>query len=735
MPQDKSSPRKDKKPKAKKTEIQQPPIVSPTVNNDETTVNKYKTILLGILGVAILVLGVFFALNLKPESKDVAQEPAAPIAEDIDREDPVFLRIGLSSPPDCETVLNYYQDNALKQVTAWGLHGNEPVIGFPEPAIRGPMADVISQTSEASSAESAGDYSQTNIQVQGVEEADFVKTDGNYIYVLDGKTVKIIDVRQTNTDTPPAIVGKVDLDTQGITMLLSLKPSNNNAGNLIDTLIILARGDSHSSFRLVQIDINNREAPRIIADFTVDGRYTGVRMADNVIRLSTVSSPLGFKWQTPAGSGLLAEENALEANKELIRNSTLSNWVPSYKDNLNAKGKTDFFVDCAQMLIPNVFSGLDTLSITTFESSKRLNAGDWRGLGLAASGESIYATTNSFYVATQEITDEKQTADGDDQNSLQADLKTIIHKFGIKAKSTSLPARPVYVASGEVDGTLLNQFAMDEYQGDLRVAVTLESFSARTRFSENHVKILRPNKGVFEEIGAVTGLGVNERIFAVRFMGAEAYVVTFQRIDPLYALDLSDPTNPKALGELKITGFSSYLHPVGENLLLGIGQEANLQGQTEGLQISLFDTSDNANLKRVDQLLVADTQADSVTGWSSSPAENDHHAFLFHDDVSYVPYNAYWRVDRPTDTLPDTRRFSAELDAGILALEVKDNRSLSVKYTLKASTQKGNDPDKTVVLEPIRTIVVDDLIYGLTDRGELITWQSSDGEFLHTMSY
>ena len=111
--------------------------------------------------------------------------------------------------------------------------------------------------------------------------------------------------------------------------------------------------------------------------------------------------------------------------------------------------------------------------------------------------------------------------------------------------------------------------------------MTIENFEENTR--ENHIKVLRPNQGVFEEIGTVSGLGIDERIFAVRFMGPQAYIVTFRQIDPLYALDLSDPTNPKALGELKIPGFSSYLHPVGGNLLLGIGQEANLDGRTQGL--------------------------------------------------------------------------------------------------------------------------------------------------------
>ena len=234
-----------------------------------------------------------------------------------------------------------------------------------------------------------------------------------------------------------------------------------------------------------------------------------------------------------------------------------------------------------------------------------------------------------------------------------------------------------------------------------------------------------------EEIGTITGLGIDERIFAVRFMGPQAYIVTFRQIDPLYALDLSDPTNPKALGELKITGFSSYLHPVGENLLLGIGQEADQDGRIEGLQISLFDTSDPTDPQRVDQLLLQDildlSEADEIdTIGSSSPVERDHRAFLFYENSAFIPYESYWSS------------YSAGgwgSEAGILVIEVKDG-ALSVENVLKAVRQKDNNQaDREMYLEPIRTIVVDDLIYGITGNGELITWRASTGELLHLISY
>ncbi len=658
----------------------------------------------------------------------------SPISETIDQENPVFLRVGLVSPIGCDAVLDYYKENALKKVTPWGL-GDRWVTTF-GPELGLDVVAVDSNESQASSSEPS--YSATNIQVEGVDEADIVKTDGDYIYVLSGQALKIIDISQEDEANPPVVIAEVELDFYGTDMLLSLKPAGEDS--LSNTLIVVGHGNGYQ-FRLVQVDIDDRKSPKVTADFAIDGNYVGIRLADNIVRLVTASQPLGFDWETPSGSGLRAEDKALEANKEIIRNSDLSNWVPAYKDNLKEDSKLDSLMDCSQMLTPNVFSGLNTLSIMTFNASEKLDAGSWQAIGLAADGQGIYATADHVYVATTEPADEAEADDSatDPPVVPAADLKTIIHKFGIERSGESgsgteanreLPnARPVYMASGEVTGTLLNQFSMDEYQGDLRVAVTIEDFNENMR--ENHVKVLRPQRGILEEIGTISGLGIDERIFAVRFMGSQAYVVTFRQIDPLYALDLSDPQNPKALGELKITGFSSYLHPVGDNLLLGIGQEADQDGRTEGLQISLFDTSDPTSPQRTHQLLLQDVLdlggADSVSyTWSSSAAERDHRAFLFYQDSAFIPYEISW-------SSRSSRDWGSQ--AGILVVEAKD-RVLSVENVLKATRQKDNDQTgQEIYLEPIRTIVVDDTVYGITRAGELIAWRASSGELLHLVTY
>ena len=704
---------------------------------------------LAVITVPLIVVVLIIILIFQTADSPVNQPAVSPISTEINQQDPVFRRIGLaaltipSASTDCSPVLNYYQENALEQVGPWGLNDQNRL--WPHEEIIVDTAAVSAEADAASSsqsqpAKSQTDYSTTNIQVEGVDEADIVKTDGRYIYILAGQKLKIIDVSQASADSSPELVAEVDLGFQAGEMLLSLKPAARK--DLNDSLIVTGRG-GFNQLRLVQINIDDRQNPEVAADFTIDGRVVGVRLADNIVRLVMVASPLGFDWVQPAGSGLRAEDQALAANKEIIRQSNLNNWIPAYKDNLQPATATGSLVDCSQMLAPHIFAGLDTLSIIAFNASKKLTGGSWRSIGLATGGQEIYASPDHVYVAMTEPADQALIDDvAEDSISIarpapETNLKTVIHKFGLEDLQESgtvdgvqpvAGIRPVYMASGQVEGVLLNQFSIDEYQADLRLAVTIENSAAGQ--TENHIKILRSNQGILKEIGTIPGLGIDERIYAVRFMGPQAYIVTFRQVDPLYALDLSNPKQPKVLGELKITGFSSYLHPVAENLLLGVGQEADPRtGAIEGLQISLFDTSDPTDPRIVSRLLLDDVLqlklTDDFNSNSFSPVEHDHRAFLFHNQLSFIPYDAGWFGSRQ-----DSFRQNWHTQTGILVIEVKD-KTLSVKNNLKA-VDDTNQPesDWRKHLRPIRTVVIDDLVYGVADGGRLIVWQLANGRLI-----
>ena len=185
-----------------------------------------------------------------------------------------------------------------------------------------------------------------------------------------------------------------------------------------------------------------------------------------------------------------------------------------------------------------------------------------------------------------------------------------------------------------MEGRLLNQFAMSEYEGDLRVATTTDDWGEFGDQSESTVFVLRPEGDELRQISSVGGLGKDEQIYAVRFIENLAYVVTFRQTDPLYVIDLADPTNPVEAGELKIPGYSAYLHPVGDGLLLGVGQDATDEGRTTGTQLSLFDVSDPTNPQRISTL--------PIGGYSE--VEWDHKAFLYWpaDGTIVLPVSPGW---------------------------------------------------------------------------------------------
>ena len=229
-------------------------------------------------------------------------------------------------------------------------------------------------------------------------------------------------------------------------------------------------------------------------------------------------------------------------------------------------------------------------------------------------GENVYASAGGLYVATEQWVDPMNPSD---VLVPSGEARTAIHKFDI-----SDPAETRYVGSGDVTGYILNQWSMSEHDGYFRVASTTNPgwFGDVAQESQSFVTVLEEQGGELIKVGQVGGLGRGERIYGVRFMGEIGYVVTFRQIDPLYTVDLSDPRGPKVRGELKIPGYSAYLHPLGDGLLLGVGQDGDLDGRALGTQVSVFDVSDLQNPVRISRQTLGN-------GWSE--AEFDHHAFLY----------------------------------------------------------------------------------------------------------
>jgi uncharacterized secreted protein with C-terminal beta-propeller domain len=223
---------------------------------------------------------------------------------------------------------------------------------------------------------------------------------------------------------------------------------------------------------------------------------------------------------------------------------------------------------------------------------------------------------------------------------------TVIHKIGIDNGAIR------YLAKGEVPGYLKNQFAMDEYGGNLRVATTSDVRTTRGQYEYNNVFVL---DGTMKTIGTLTHIAEQEKIYSTRFIGDRLYMVTFKRIDPFFVIDLSSPQNPKILGKLKVPGYSDYLHPYDSTHIIGIGKETGTNDwggvSTKGLKLAFFDVSDVEHPRQVDKVEIGDPGSDSA-------ALSDHRAFLFDKtkNLLVIPARVVQMIDMPEKYTSDQQR-------------------------------------------------------------------------------
>lgn len=447
-------------------------------------------------------------------------------------------------------------------------------------------------------------YGETNVQVDGVEEGDILKNDGAYLYVLRWTTergyVDIVDIRDKAQMRSVSQIEVCRAETVDGTSTYT------NISELFitgDTLTVLYTASSYSvSSEMPEIygagtagttktvaavyDVTDRAAPVLRYTYAVDGSLISSRMTDSTLLLVTEYSVPLYK------------------NDSDLKNAS----VPCfYKDGV----KTRFPANTV-CLTANTESQ-SYLTVTLLDTaSDGTNAQMKAVLG---SGTDIYCTENTLLVAAPDYTDAVTYSNetGDEIASFTpAAADTRLFVF-------SLEGGVRYQGSTKLDGTLLNQFSMGAYGGYYRIATTAENGSILTILNES-----------LETVGELRGLAPGEDIYAIRFLSDMAYIVTFYQTDPLFILDLSDPADPEVAGELKIPGFSDYLHPYAENLLIGIGESGNENGATGRLKVTLFDVSDKQNPKELSSVVFDDRL------YSHSMARTDHRAYLALPDGAFA---------------------------------------------------------------------------------------------------
>jgi len=541
----------------------------------------------------------------------------------------------------CEELLDYFQEHALEQVGPWGFGMGAQMGAMEDMAGAAEGGDVSRDRAAASDSagggDGGGDFSGTNNQEEGVEEPDIVQTDGEIIVTSVQGRMVVVDVASGQK------VGAVALPSRrGGTGAAELLLDRANDRVLALTrewgggVSPLPRMDGMSTYPAFEstrtvvtlVDISDPSTPTVSGSIRLEGDYRSARMQDGTARVVMVTTPPGLSFVQPTNGSLVAEEAAEAANREIVEATTLDDWLPHVQtlgaDATRSAG-TELAVPCEDIARPPEFSGLSTMSVLTIDlGASSLDVGS--ASGLVASGSTVYASTDRLVVATSPW--EAWSFIGPDimPRGASGPATTTLHTFDLsEGDSTD------YVASGTVEGRLLNQFSVDEADGIIRVATTQDGRGSTS--SSSSLVVLAEDGDRLVEQGRVDGLGKTEQIYAVRYLSADtAAVVTFRQTDPLYLVDTSDPTAPEVTGELKIPGYSAYLHPLGDGLLLGVGQDATDEGQTTGLQVSLFDISDPS----------APTQVSKQT-WVNhySEVEHDHRAFTSWPQTGQVFLPAY----------------------------------------------------------------------------------------------
>jgi len=569
--------------------------------------------------------------------------------------------------------------------------------------------------------------------------------------------------------------------------------------------------------RLTVIDVSDPSSPSVTETYDIEGNMADARMVEGIIYVALNYDVLQVPYELiqdlqeldlPEPDWSVSEEARRATANGFAGDihDTVINYledggrdalIPDLRVGDDNDTRADIF-ECSDFMRPAQRSQLGVLAVVGFDPA---TGDEPTGMGLLATGWQVYGSTDNLYVAqdsrwwwwTQD--DEPVT-------------KTYIHQFGLNNGS------PRYAASGEVDGWLLNSYAMSEYDRHLRVATSDQTWgwandgdvavgtgTATTtdagpanepastepapiddevdedggtdsdggvvdtdsdeppvvepepepepepmpfpdpdnvdpNADANNVFVLERNGLELEVVGEVRGLAPNEQIFAIRFMGDRGYMVTFRQVDPLFTIDLSDPTNPEVLGELHITGFSNYLHPVGDDHLIGLGQEADMNGRVEGLHLQLFDVSDMTNPERIHHLVFD-------SSWSYSEAQHNPHAITYWDEQGLLALPVTienWDGRDGYDFFSGLIIYDVSIEDGFTEVGRVSHAELAIEAYC-SETGEGYDymcsgeESLSWAVQMRRSVFMDDYVFAISSLGVSSSTIESADELLATVNF
>ncbi len=547
-----------------------------------------------------------------------------------------------------------FRDFVKKNSNAQGRIG-----GFGDFAVAEGFQAAPSIASADSKSAGASTYSRTNIQVEGVDEPDIVKNDGKYIYTLSGNTVFIVDAYPASEIR---VLSNISLNNTGFRnifvnndklIIFSDEYVRDDSCSSVSEegyklgIPCIIRGESRTSVYIY--DISDRNNPKQIKNISFSGNYVDSRMIGDYIytvsqnyidinypvfpmyRINGVESSIAIEdiYYSPLSdeSFVFTSISAIEVDGDGFNNKVYllgsSNQIYVSQDNiyLTYTKYIRYEVRSERLLKEDIIPMLPSELKAKVEGIINSDKDTYEKVRL--SWLEIYNYSSSLRGEEKARFDEmlrNKSVEFENRISKESE-KTIINKISVDEDDID------YIDQGEVSCHLFNKSSMEEYNDNFRIATTTGGWGGNNL---NHLFILDEDLDIQ---GKVEDLAEGERIYSVRFMGERAYMVTFRQVDPLFVIDLKDARNPRVLGFLKVTGYSSYLHPYDENHIIGIGMEANEQGRVSGLKVALFDVSDVANPKEKAKFV--------IENYSSSTALYEHKAFLFDRDKNLLVIPVY----------------------------------------------------------------------------------------------
>jgi hypothetical protein len=647
----------------------------------------------------------------------------------------------------CSDLERRLKDNLRQEMRASLLSYNDAMLYAPETGGIPPNGTGSDSAFDGSKGPAEGvDYSGTNNQEPGVDEADFTKTDGYSIFVLDnnsfmmlavpafgsvdeGTSIRIEGSAQEMLIHKESPGGKADMAVVFSALYPYALPATHPLYPFIGTAAGSTVKDSSPLYRtsvltkITVLDLQGTGAPQVRREFYVEGAYQTARLIESFVHMAAsawMDVPGLVYWpdlpeiyyaiSNQAARRLIwnqAAARAIAANDAVINGLTLQDLVPRYYE-LSGSALTQHDSEaesCGNFSIAQDGVGRGYTSILSLDLlAHNIQLDDEH---IVSNWTTVYASDDTMLLAEPSNASWWYTANSEFEEA------TNIHKFILD----NATAR--YAGSGRVDGTVGSQFCLSEYDGAVRVAATTNAWgrwwSQTPVEPENHVYVLTPaDNGSLGITGHLGGIAQGERIWAARFIGTKGYLVTFRNIDPLWTIDLSRPSAPAVIGEIQVPGVSTYIHPISEDRLLTIGYGGDENGLDWSIMVALFDVADFSNPVMIDNMTLFVNQSDNGSStWGSSEAAYEHKAFQYWapEQMLAVPLSA------STSSWDFSGNGSYSYISRLMLIKVDPAAGFTLHGTIDHSKYFNSNPDCYWTNQDIRrSIFMGDYIYALSDR-------------------